>query len=120
MLSDVLQSVSDPKSGGIDPERFAQTLMVPVSRVAEFAHLHRNTLKRNPESPLVQERLGEITRILADAAELMGGSPGKAVLWFKHQPLAGFDGKTAVELVQEGQAAAVRTHLRMLRDGVYA
>ena len=120
MLSEVLEAVSDPHSGSIDPERFAQTLMVPVTRVAQFSHLHRNTLKRNPDSPLVQERLGEITRIIADAADLMGGSKGKAVSWFMHQPLAGFDGKTAVELVQDGQSGAVRAHLNMLRDGVYA
>ncbi len=120
MLSSMLEAVSDPQNGAIDPERVAQTLRVPVSRVAEVAHVHRNTLKRNPASPAVQERLGEIMRIVTEASDLMGGQPGKAVLWFMHQPLSGFDGKTAVELVQEGHASAVRTHLRMLRDGVYA
>jgi uncharacterized protein (DUF2384 family) len=120
MLLSMLETVSNPLNGAIDPERLAETLHVSVTRMGEFANLHRNTLQRNPGSPLVQERLGEIARILADAAELMGGSTGKAVLWFLHQPLSGFDGKTAAELVRDGQKDAVRVHLQMLRDGVYA
>jgi hypothetical protein len=59
-------------------------------------------------------------RILAEAADLMGGSVAKAALWFRHQPLSGFDGETAEELVTAGHAAAVRAHLKMLRDGSYA
>ena len=120
MLSSMLEAVSDPLNGTIDPERFAETLHVSVARISEFTHLHRNTLQRNPGSPLVQERLGEILRMIADAAELMGGNTGKAVLWFLHQPLAGFDGKTAADLVRDGENDAVRAHLKMLRDGVYA
>ena len=43
-----------------------------------------------------------------------------AVLWFKNQPLSGFGGKTALDLVREGRAQAVMEHLAMLADGVYA
>jgi hypothetical protein len=37
---------------------------------------------------VVQERLGDIARIIT-AAELLGGEQGRAIVWFKHQPLAG-------------------------------
>ncbi len=120
MLSDVLEAVSNPRSGVIEPERVAETLRVSVSGVAKLTHVHRNTLRRNPGSPVVQEKLGEIVRIITDAADLMGGQKGKAVLWFLHQPLSGFNGKTAADLVRAGHASAVREHLRMLRDGAYA
>ena len=120
MLSNVLEAVSNPRNGVIEPERVAQTLRIPVARVAALAHVHRNTLKRNPKSPVVQEGLGEIVRIITDAADLMGGNEGKAVLWFLHQPLSGFNGKTAADLVLGGHADAVRAHLQMLRDGAYA
>ncbi|MBV9249807.1 MAG: DUF2384 domain-containing protein [Acetobacteraceae bacterium] len=85
-----------------------------------MADVHRNTLARAPASPKVQARLGDVMRVLTDAAELLGNDLGKAVVWFLHQPLAGFDGQTAQELVTAGQAQAVLTHLAMLRDGGYA
>ena len=76
----ILEDVANPINGLIDPIRFAGALHVSVARVGEFTHLHRNTLQQNPGSPLVEERLGAIVRILPDAAELMGGNTGEAVL----------------------------------------
>ena len=98
----------------------AAALNVPLADIARIAHVHRNTLTKNPASAKVQNRLGEVVRILAEAADLLDGDLGKAILWFLHQPLAGFDGETAEDLVAAGHADAVRTHLKMLRDGSYA
>jgi uncharacterized protein (DUF2384 family) len=120
MLSEPLDAVYDPKLGAISPEKVAATLHVSLAEVARLADVHRNTLARAPTSPKVQERLGEVVRILAEAADLLGGDIGKAALWFCHQPLAGFDGRTAEELITAGESAAVLTHLAMLRDGGYA
>lgn len=120
MLSPVLERVYDPRRGVILPERMAAALRVPVADLARLAGVHRNTLAKAPDSPKVQDRLGEVARILAEAAELLGGDAGKAAVWFRHQPLAGFDGETAEDLVAAGHADAVRAHLRMLRDGAYA
>ena len=119
MLSPFLSAVVEPDRGLISPQRVSAALNIPLTRLAELAHVHRNTLTRNPEAPLVQERLGEVARIVAAAAELTGDQ-GRAVVWFRHQPLAGFGGATAEELVAEGQARAVLEHLAMLRDGGYA
>jgi uncharacterized protein (DUF2384 family) len=102
------------------PKRWLATLHVSLAEIARIVDVHRNTLARAPASPKVQARLGEVMRILAAAADLLGGDVGKAALWFCHQPLAGFDGRTAEELVGAGHAAAVVTHLGMLPDGSYA
>jgi uncharacterized protein (DUF2384 family) len=120
MLTAPLQAVYDPALNGISPERLAAILHVPLAEVARIADVHRNTLARAPGSPKVQARLGEVARILADSTDLLGGDVGKAALWFCHQPLAGFDGQTAEELVTAGHADAVLAHLSMLRDGSYA
>ena len=93
---------------------------MPLGDVARLAKVHRNTLARTPNSPIVQERLGQVARIIAAAADLIDGDVGRAVIWFRHQPLAGFGGATAAELMASGHADAVLTHLEMLRDGVYA
>lgn len=42
------------------------------------------------------------------------------MMWFRNEPLPGFDGKTAEALVGEEQAEAVRAYLAGLEDGSYA
>ena len=120
MLSTPLEAVYDRRLNGISPDKVAATLHVSLAEVARIADVHRNTLTRAPASAKVQARLGDVMRILADAADLLGDDVGKAALWFCHQPLAGFDGQTAEELVIAGHAAAVLAHLAMLRQGNYA
>jgi uncharacterized protein (DUF2384 family) len=116
MLSPLLAGVED--RGLLSPRRVSDRLRMPVAQLARLARLHRNTLS-HPESALVQTRLGEIVTILAKAAEL-GGDPDKAVVWFRHQPIAAFGNQTAEELVAAGHGEAVLGHLDDLRDGAYA
>ena len=120
MLSPPLAEVYDAKLRGISPERVAATLKVQMVDIARLAAVHRNTLARTPSSSKVQGRLGAVMRILTEAAGLLDGDLGKAVIWFRHQPLAGFEGQTADELVAAGHADAVLTHLNLLRQGSYA
>jgi uncharacterized protein (DUF2384 family) len=120
MLDPFLEEVIDRRRGTISPARVAAALRVTQSQLARIANVHRNTLARSPNSPAVQERLGAVARIVSEAAELMGGDMPRAIVWFRHQPLAGFDGETAAELVAEGHADAVLAHLDVLREGGYA
>lgn len=84
----------------IAPRRMAERLRLPLSRLAQIAHVNRNTLTARPDSVAVQTKLGEIARIIARAADL-AGDEGKAIIWFKHQLISGF-GKTAEELIAAG------------------
>lgn len=102
----------------IAPRRLAERLRLPMSRLAKIAHVNRNTMAAKPESPAVQAKLGEIARIIARAAEL-SGDEGRAVIWFKYQPIVGF-GKTAEELVEMGHADAVLEDLERMAEGVYS
>lgn len=119
MLSPFLDKVADVEHGGLSPERLGGVLKMSVADLSRVTRLHRNTLTRHPGSPVVQARVGEVARILAAAAELTGDDR-KAAVWFRHQPLAGFDGQTAEELVTSGHGAAVLKHLESLADGGYA
>ena len=116
MLAAFLDDIRDRDL--IAPRRMAERLRLPMSRLAKIAHVNRNTMTARPESPAVQVKLGEIARIIARAADL-AGDEGKAIIWFKHQPIAGF-GKTAEELVEEGHAQAVIMTLESMGEGVYA
>lgn len=120
MLSTPLEAVYDKRLKGISPDRVAGLLHVSMAEIARVADVRRNTLTRAPNSAKVQTRLGEVMRILTEASDMMGDDLAKATIWFRHQPLSGFDGQTAEELIASGRAQAVVTHLAMLRDGVYA
>ncbi len=97
----------------------SRRLRLPLADLAKLVHVHRNTLAQRPELPLVQKSLEPVVRILA-AAEQLTGDADRAIVWFRHQPIAGHDGRTALELVEAGHADAVMAHLEDLRDGAYA
>jgi uncharacterized protein (DUF2384 family) len=116
MLAAFLDDIRDGDL--IAPRRMAERLRLPMTRLSKLAHLNRNTMASRPDSPAVQAKLGEIARIITRAAELTGDE-GRAIIWFKHQPIAGF-GRTAEELVEAGHADAVLWTLESLEQGVYA
>lgn len=117
MLATFLDDVRDHAM--ISPRRLAARLSLPMSRLAKLAHVNRNTMAAKPENPAVQKKLGEIARIIARAAEL-SGDEARAIIWFKHMPIAGFGGQTAEELVEQGHADAVMWTLETMEQGGYA
>jgi uncharacterized protein (DUF2384 family) len=119
MLSVFLDDVTD-RQGVFSPVRMSESLRIPLSQLARIAKVHRNSLSQHPGSAAVQARLGEVARVITTAADLLGGDTAKAIVWFRHQPLSGFDGQTAEELVADAQTDAVLAHLETLRDGGYA
>lgn len=116
MLAAFLDDIRDHDM--IAPRRMAERLRLPMARLARLAHVNRNTMAAKPESPAVQAKLGEIARIIARAADL-AGDEGRAIIWFRHQPIDGF-GKTAEQLVEEGQGEAVMWTLESMEQGGYA
>lgn len=102
----------------IAPRRLAERLRLPMSGLARLARVNRNTMAAKPESPAVQAKLGEIARIIARAADL-SGDEGRAIIWFKHQPIPGW-GQTAEDLVEQGYAEAVMEDLERMAAGVYS
>ena len=121
MLAGFMVDVMESKDGGISPKKLSERLRMPISGkggLTSLVNLHRNTLTRSPGSAKVQSRLGEIAKILAYAADLAGDDT-RAVVWFRYQPLTGFDNKTAEDLVRAGHGDAVMKHLETLYHGVY-
>ena len=118
MLSSFIDEITEPSERFLSPKRMCDALRIPMGELSRVIHVHRNTLPRRPDSETVQARLGEIARIISLASELVGDK-GKAIVWFRHQPLRGFDNETAEDLVEAGHAGAVLKHLKSLSDGVY-
>ena len=106
MLTAFLDNVQE--AGTISPRRLGLRLHMPVAQLAKIARLHRNSLGRRKITPATQERLGEIASIIAKATGV-AGDEAKAIIWFKHQPIPGFRGETAVGrdgVVDVGEDAA--------------
>lgn len=118
LLDPVLNRVAS-SDGAIDPRRLAETLLVTVGEIADLAGVHRSSLTRNPGSPEIQRRLGPIATILSRAAG-MGGGLDKAVIWFRHQPIAALGHARAADLVRRNEAGAVLDYLDALENGAYA
>ena len=107
----------DIREGGIiAPRRLAERLHLPMTGLSRLTHVSRSTLTAKAGSPKVQTKLGEIARIIARAAEL-SGDEGRAIIWFRHQPIEGF-GSTAEELVEQGHFKLVLEHLERVEAGV--
>ena len=117
MLASFIDTIRD--GNAIAPQRMAGALGLPMTDLARLAHVNRNTLSSKPRLPSVQEGLGLVARIIARASELAGGDD-RAILWFRHQPIAGFGGSTAEELVVAGHGRAVIDYLEALDAGSYA
>jgi uncharacterized protein (DUF2384 family) len=93
---------------------------MPLTELSQVIRMHRNTVTKRPNSPDVQSRLRQIARIISRAAAMTGGNFNRAVIWFRFEPLAGFNHKTAEQLVTMGHADAVETHLDTLAEGTYS
>ncbi len=111
-----LAELQEPGRPIISPLRFAQKLNLEQQRLAELAHVHRNTVSRMPGSPRLQDFLREAVRVLA-AAFSLAESPDRALYWFRSHPIRDFDYKTPEVLVSEGKADAVIRYIESLSAG---
>lgn len=103
----------------LSPRRVAELLGVTMTELAGLIGVARNTLAAKSGARKVDAALSPVVRVLAMAGE-MAGSEERAAIWFKHQPIPGWGGKTAYDLMREGKADKVLAYLEAVRSGVYA
>ncbi|MFK4808840.1 antitoxin Xre-like helix-turn-helix domain-containing protein [Devosia sp. ZW T5_3] len=103
----------------LSARRLSEQLGVTQSELAKLIGIARNTLTAKSATRKVDVALSPIIRILAMATEMAGGE-NRAVIWFKHQPIPGWAGKTAYDLVGQGKSDQVLAYLEAVRSGVYA
>jgi hypothetical protein len=70
-------------------------------------------------SPRTQKRLREMVEIL-NRVEPRFGSALIAYAWYRSEPLAGFGGLTAMQLVREGNAGDVLEYIDAVDAGIHA
>lgn len=109
----------DGQSAFLSARRVADQLGVTLAELAKLIGVARNTLTAKSSARKVDGALSNVVRILSIASE-MAGDDNRAVIWFKHQPIPGWAGKTAFDLVGDGKSDKVLAYLEAVRSGVYA
>ncbi|EYR82059.1 antitoxin Xre/MbcA/ParS toxin-binding domain-containing protein [Shinella sp. DD12] len=109
----------EARSQFLSARRVSELLGVTQADLARLVGVARNTLTARSGARKVDQALSPVVRILAIATE-MAGDESRAAIWFKHQPIPGWAGKTAYDLVGDGKADKVLAYLEAVRSGVYA
>lgn len=109
------------ENGVFAPARIAAVLRTTKDEVARTVGLGRDALMRadRVQSPKTQKRLREMIEIL-NRVEPRFGSALIAYAWYRSEPLAGFGGLTAMQLVRDGHAAEVMDYIDAVDAGVHA
>lgn len=68
---------------------------------------------------MTQEEKAQMAELL-DRVEPRFGSRELAYAWYSAEPLSGFAGRTAMQLVREGNAALVHRHIDAVDAGIHA
>ncbi|MBT9373275.1 DUF2384 domain-containing protein [Rhizobium sp. CSW-27] len=119
MLESHALSFAEPQSPFLSPRRVSDLLGLTQSELARMIGVARNTLTAKASARKVDQALSPVVRILAMVSE-MAGDEQRAAIWFKHQPIPGWAGLTAYDLVCDGKADRVLDYLEAVRSGVYA
>ena len=113
-----VESLREPDGGMplLSPKRFSDALHIDIQTLAEQAKVHRNTITRAPGSRGIQDYLRESLRVIKAANDL-SGDLGKALFWYRNEPLSVFDYKTAERLVSEGRTDDLLRYIASLEAG---
>ncbi len=109
------------EAGQFEPRKIASVLRTSTAEVAMTVGLSKDALQRRARirSRKTQRRLRELVEVL-NKVEPRFGSDLMAYAWYRSEPLPGFDGRTAMQLVQEGKAQQVLEYIDAVDAGVYA
>jgi hypothetical protein len=108
-------------NGLFAPRKIADALRTTSDEVARSAGLGRDAVQRKDrvQSDKTQKRLREMVEIL-NKVEPRFGSALMAYAWYRSEPLAGFSGQTAMQLVLNGRASEVLDYIDAVDAGVHA
>jgi uncharacterized protein (DUF2384 family) len=109
------------ENGVFTPGRIAGALRTTRDEIARTTGLGRDALMRKDRivSQKTQRRLREMVEIL-NKVEPRFGSELIAYAWYRSEPLPGFSGQTAMQLVRAGRAADVLDYIDAVDAGIHA
>ncbi|MEI9411921.1 MULTISPECIES: MbcA/ParS/Xre antitoxin family protein [unclassified Mesorhizobium] len=108
-------------NGLFAPRKIAATFQTTSEEVARTAGLGKDAIQRKDRvrSDRTQRRLRELVEII-NKVEARFGSALMAYAWYRSEPLPGFSGMTAMQLVRSGRADEVLEYIDAVDAGVHA
>lgn len=103
------------------PRKIADAFRTTSEEIARTAGLGRDAVQRKDRvrSDKTQRRLREMVEIV-NKVEPRFGSALMAYAWYRSEPLPGFAGRTAMQLVRDGHADDVLDYIDAVDAGVHA
>lgn len=103
------------------PKKIAEAFRTTSEEIARTAGLGKDAVQRKDRirSDKTQRRLREMVEIV-NKVEPRFGSGLMAYAWHRSEPLPGFSGRTAMQLVREGRADDVLEFIDAVDAGVHA
>lgn len=107
--------------GLLAPHKIADAFRTTREEVARTAGLGRDAIQRKDRvrSDRTQRRLRQLVEVI-NKVEPRFGSAMMAYAWYRSEPLSGFAGQTAMQLVREGRADDVLDYIDAVDAGVHA
>lgn len=108
-------------NGIFAPRRIAEAFRTTSEEIARTAGLGKDAIQRKDRvrSDKTQRRLREMIEII-NKVEPRFGSALMAYAWYRSEPLPGFSGQTAMQLVRSGRADDVLDYIDAIDSGVHA
>ncbi|ESX60805.1 hypothetical protein X759_35680 [Mesorhizobium sp. LSHC420B00] len=108
-------------NGIFAPRRIAEAFRTTSEEIARTAGLGKDAIQRKDRvrSDKTQRRLREMIEII-NKVEPRFGSALMAYAWYRSEPLPGFSGQTAMQLVRSGRADDVLDYIDAVDSGVHA
>ncbi|MER8387683.1 MbcA/ParS/Xre antitoxin family protein [Mesorhizobium sp. M0166] len=107
--------------GFFAPRKIADAFRTTSEEVARTAGLGKDAVQRKERvrSDKTQRRLREMVEVI-NKVEPRFGSTLIAYAWYRSEPLPGFSGQTAMQLVRSGRADEVLDYIDAVDAGVHA
>jgi hypothetical protein len=108
-------------NGFFAPRKIADAFRTTSEEVARTAGLGRDAVQRKDRvrSDRTQRRLREMVEVI-NKVEPRFGSTLMAYAWYRSEPLPGFSGQTAMQLVRSGRTDDVLDYVDAVDAGIYA
>jgi len=107
--------------GDVVVKRVADDFGMSQGQLADTVGLARQTFykAKRVRAAKTQNRMKEMLEIVSRVSQWAGGKT-QAMAWYRSEPLAAFDNRTAEALVKSGHAASVRDYLDQIALGGFA
>lgn len=108
-------------NGFFAPRKIADAFRTTSEEVARTAGLGRDAIQRKDRvrSDKTQRRLREMVEVI-NKVEPRFGSTLMAYAWYRSEPLPGFSGQTAMQLVRSGRTDDVLDYVDAVDAGIHA